>query len=133
VTVNGRPDWDSLHAMLAELRTGTAGLGEVQRESRAVTGVAWSDDGLVKAVVGPRGQLLDLELDPRLFRKPDSKLVAAVIVATVRNAVDEAMRQQREVLDRHVPPDLLPRTDNGLAELLGTADEDLREEDRDNG
>jgi hypothetical protein len=37
------------------------------------------------------------------------------------------------VLDRHVPPDLLPRTDNGLAELLGTADEDLREEDRDDG
>jgi DNA-binding protein YbaB len=119
-------DWESLHGMLAELRAGSGHLANVQRASREATGTAWSDDGLVKAVVGPRGQLLELELDPRLFRKPDSKLVAAVIVATVRNAVDEVSRRQQEILDEHVPADLLPRTEGGLAELLGTADADLR-------
>ena len=127
-----RADWSVLHGMLDKLTTATENLTHVQRESRRITGVAWSDDRLIKAVVGPRGQLLDLELDPRLFRRPDSAALSAAIVATVRIAVDEAMRHQREILDRHTPADLA----SGLSafhEQLAASDAELRGHDDQDG
>jgi DNA-binding protein YbaB len=71
-----------------------------------VTGTAWSPDGMIKAVVGPRGHLLELDIDPRVLRQPNSKALSATIVATVRSAVDEAARQSAEMMDASLPADL---------------------------
>jgi DNA-binding protein YbaB len=55
----------------------------------AATARAESDDGLISATVGGRGELLALTLDPRVFRVTDSRLLAERITRTVRGAVDQ--------------------------------------------
>ena len=101
-----RPDWNALYSMFDDLGKVVSGMEERQRKIFRITGVAWSDDRLIKAVVGPRGQLIELEIDPRIYRTPNSKALAATIVATVGRAVDDAMRQTTEVLDEGMPKDL---------------------------
>lgn len=63
---------------------------EIQKEMAGITGTAESDDGLISATTGVRGQLQSLELDPRIYRKPDSTALAAEITKTVRAAAEEA-------------------------------------------
>ena len=55
-----------------------------------VRATAYSDDGLVTAVVSGRGELLDLELDPRVYRDQDSGALADSIRRTVRDAAEAA-------------------------------------------
>ncbi len=76
---------------------------DTQRQMLAVTGTAWSDDRMIKAVVGPRGQLIELEIDPRVYRKPNSKALAASIVSTVRAAADDAITKTQEIVDQAMP------------------------------
>lgn len=98
-----RPNWNALESMIGDLRRSIANIGGAQRQMMRVTGTAWSDDRLIKAVVGPRGQLLELEIDPRVYRTPNSKALAASIVATVRAAVEEVLREGNEILEQNLP------------------------------
>ena len=52
--VPGRPDWGVLRDMVSDLRKATADLPNLQQRMLSVTGTAWSPDGMIKAVVGPR-------------------------------------------------------------------------------
>jgi DNA-binding protein YbaB len=130
-----RPDWGALHSAFDDMRKAIGGLEETQRKILKITGVAWSDDRLVKAVVGPRGQLIDLEIDPRVYRKPNSKALSATILATVRLAVDDAMAKTREFLDHNVPSDLRVKSVGGLdvRRLMSSHDGDLSREEGDDG
>ena len=107
--VPGRPDWGVLRDMMADLRKATSNLPNLQRQMMTVTGTAWSADGMIKAVVGPRGHLLELDIDPRVLRQPNSKALSASIVATVRAAVEDAGRQSAEMMDASLPADLRAR------------------------
>ena len=78
---------ESLTSQFEDLRRG---LGDFQRDLSAITATAKSPDGYVKATVGFRGQLVALELDPRIYRHPDSKLLAASITETVGRATADA-------------------------------------------
>jgi DNA-binding protein YbaB len=100
-----RPNWGAVESMIGDLRRSIGNIGTVQRRLMQVTGEAWSDDRLIKAVVGPRGQLLDLEIDPRIYRTPNSKALAASIIATVRAAVENVLREGSEILDENLPKD----------------------------
>ncbi|HEY2793592.1 MAG TPA: YbaB/EbfC family nucleoid-associated protein [Micromonosporaceae bacterium] len=100
-----RPNWTALESMIGDLRRSISSIGDVQRRLMHVTGTAWSEDRLVKAVVGPRGQLIELEIDPRVYRTPNSKALAATIVATVHAAVENVLRDGAEILDQHLPSD----------------------------
>lgn len=71
----------------------------------SLTGEAWSDDRLVRAEVGPRGQLVDLEIDPRVFRKPDSQSLRASILAAASAAVREVAERTQEIVAELLPPD----------------------------
>jgi DNA-binding protein YbaB len=62
-----------------------------------VRATAYSDDGLVTAVVNGRGELLDLELDPRVYRDQDSAALAGTIRATVRKAAADACRETADL------------------------------------
>lgn len=126
-----RPDWSVLRSMVDDLKRATRNLNDGQRRILEITGTAWSDDRLVKAVVGPRGQLVDLEIDPRVFRNPNSKALAAAILATVRAAVEDSMRQGREVRDELVPKDLqaLAERSRGGRDLMTLHDADLESTD----
>jgi DNA-binding protein YbaB len=126
-----RPDWSIVRSMIDDLQRARNNLAASQQRILKIKGEAWSDDRLIKAVVGPRGQLIDLEIDPRVFRNPNSKALAASILATVRTAVDDALRQGREVRDELVPKDLraLAESRRGDPDPLDQHDADLKDSD----
>jgi hypothetical protein len=74
----------------------------IQQELGKVRATADSDDGLITATAGGRGELIELELDPRIYRTTDAGALAQNIVDTIRQAVelaaDEAFVLTREVL-----------------------------------
>lgn len=72
--------------LAADVRSLRARLGEIRAEAE-------SDDGLITAVVGGSGQLLELRLDPRVYRAPDSAGLARAITETVNLAARRAQRQ----------------------------------------
>jgi DNA-binding protein YbaB len=127
-----RPDWSALRSMVNDLQSASAKVQESQRRLRAIRGLAQSPDRLVKATVGPRGQLVDLELDPRLFRNPNAKAVAAAIMATVRAAVEDSQRQAQEVRDELLPKDLqklVGSRTKSVDDLMSKHDADLGDDD----
>ena len=126
-----RPQWSAVLSMLDDVRRTAENVGEVQKKMLQVTGTAWSEDRMVKAVVGPRGHLIELDIDPRVFRKPNSKALAQSIVATVRAAVDQTMQQTQKILEESMPRDLPTDSVGGLniRKLMGTHDADLTKED----
>ena len=91
---------DELMAQFEQMRSG---MGDLQQKLRAVTGTATSDDGLVKATVGPRGHLINLELDPRIYRRPNSRQLAATITDTVQRAAARALAQVEELCTPFIP------------------------------
>ena len=69
-----------------------------------------SDDGLVSATVGSSGELVELWLDPRVHRNPDTARLAATITDTVRRAAERAAEQACAVLAAFLPPGSSPDT-----------------------
>ena len=122
-----RPDLTAIFGMINELRQSMGSVNETQKKIAQVTAVAWSDDRLVKATVGPRGQLVELDIDPRVYRTPNSKALAATIVATVRKAAEEAMAKTQELARAAMPRDLDAAKSGNLsmAELMRSHDADL--------
>lgn len=124
-----RPNWGALEGMLKDLRRTVSTLDDSQRRMLEVTGSAWSDDGMIKVVVGPRGHLLELDIDPRVLRRPNSKALSAAILATARLAVEDAAAQSQAILADVVPRDLRTAggtADTDLARILGSHDADVR-------
>jgi hypothetical protein len=132
-----RPNWAAFGEMVGDLRRSLDNVGDMQKRILKVTGTAWSEDRLVKAVVGPRGHLIELDLDPRIYRKPNSKALSAAIVATVREAVEDVLRQTKEILDEGLPNDMRMMgglADNDLLKLARRHDADvLAEGEEDDG
>jgi DNA-binding protein YbaB len=100
-------DLDGLRALAREMsgqfETLRRGMADLQRELRAVSVTAKSPDGYVTATVDARGQLRKLQLDPRIYRRPDSAQLAATITETVQQAVTEAAERVKAVSDRIAP------------------------------
>ena len=90
-------DLDALGRELRELRTAL----DDTRET------ATSEDGLITATAGGRGELVALELDPRIYRDQNCAELAAGIVETVRRAVEKAQHKAVEA----VGPQLLGPAD----------------------
>ena len=82
------------------------GYPELRRALLAVSATATSDDGLVTVTVGPRGQVVRLELDPRIYRRPDSRRLAATITATIDAATARAMSAVTELTRPYIPAEV---------------------------
>ncbi|MGH3747415.1 MAG: YbaB/EbfC family nucleoid-associated protein [Micromonosporaceae bacterium] len=80
----------------------------VQKKMMRVTATVQSADGAVTATVGPRGHLIDLKLDPKIYRRPNSGLLAQTIVQTVREAVEQAAKETQDMLEGVVPDEYHP-------------------------
>jgi DNA-binding protein YbaB len=80
-----------------------SGLGDLQKRLMAVNATVRSSDGYVSATVGPRGQLLRLDLDPRIYRRPDSRELAKTITETIQKATAEAMQKVEEACRPYLP------------------------------
>lgn len=76
--------------MAEDVRSLRARLGEIRAGAE-------SDDGLITAVAGGTGQLLELRLDPRIYRAPDSAALARAITDTIHRAVSRAQREGQAV------------------------------------
>ncbi len=61
-------------------------LRTLRDEAAKMSATADSPDGLVRATVNARGELLELELDERIYRTADSVALAATINATIQSA-----------------------------------------------
>jgi DNA-binding protein YbaB len=91
---------DELMAQFERMRSG---LGDLQQKLKAVAATVTSDDGLVTATVGPRGQVVKVEFDPRIYRRPNSKELSATVTDTIRKATAKAMAEVEELTRPFVP------------------------------
>ncbi|WP_165777486.1 YbaB/EbfC family nucleoid-associated protein [Amycolatopsis antarctica] len=74
-------------------------LRAAHRKIEAVRGSGECPDGLVTATVDGRGELLALDLDPRIYREHDTRALGARILAAVGEANADARRQVAAVAD----------------------------------
>ncbi|MGI5151715.1 YbaB/EbfC family nucleoid-associated protein [Plantactinospora sp. CA-294935] len=89
-----------LSARLAEYSRLTEDLLAMREGIDQIRVTAYSPDGLVTVTVGGRGELVDLELDPRIFREPDATALAGSIAGTIRDAADAAARDAARIAAR---------------------------------
>ena len=80
-----------------------SGATDLQQRVSEIEVTERSADGHVTATVGPRGQLVRLVLDPRLYRNPDSVRLADTITETVQVAAEKAIAQVTELCEALVP------------------------------
>jgi len=93
---------EELMAQFQKLREGAA---DLQRRLKEVTATARSQDRYVTATVGPRGQLIRLELDPRIYRDPNSRELARTITETIQRATAEAADKVAKLCRPLLPED----------------------------
>ncbi len=68
-----------------------------------IRGTGYSDDDLVTAVVDGRGQLVELELDPRIYRDRNATELATRIVAAIHDAAADAEREAVKFAEKLLP------------------------------
>jgi hypothetical protein len=69
-----------------------------------------SDDGLITATVDARGELIEVNLDPRIYRAPDSDTLSATIAETIQRAVRQAQGEVFILVRPFLPPGATPAT-----------------------
>lgn len=72
-------------------------------KARAVQVTEKSRDGLISATVGARGELIRLDIDPRVYRRPDSRELADAITETIHRAATKAQERVVEVFEPLIP------------------------------
>ncbi|WP_371687605.1 YbaB/EbfC family nucleoid-associated protein [Micromonospora sp. KC721] len=108
-----RARFDEVYGQYQQLRSG---LDELQRKLAQLRVVERSDDGQVTATVGPRGELISVELQPAVFRERDARALGEKITATVRRATAAAVAATQELVAAHLP------ANSGTVEYLRTGD-----------
>ncbi|MFY1653078.1 YbaB/EbfC family nucleoid-associated protein [Solwaraspora sp. WMMB762] len=91
---------DELMAQFDRMRSG---VGDLQQQLRAVSATVTSDDGLVTVTVGPRGQVTKVELDPRIYRRPNAAQLSTTVTETIRAATAQAMAEVEQICRPMVP------------------------------
>lgn len=98
----------------------------VQRKLAQIVASAESPDGLIDASVDGRGGLLELRLDPRIYRDTDSAALAKTIAATIRAATAQAQDQVFELTKHSLSPEKTRAdTDLGFDQVLHGLDREL--------
>ncbi len=124
--------WTGLDSMINDIRAAWGDIAEIQTAMLSVTGVGHAAGDLIRAEVGPRGQLIALDIDQTHLRTIDARALTDDILAAVRLAVDDAGRQTTEALNSALAKDLaVDRLGGaGLQDLLHSHDADLSEHQR---
>jgi DNA-binding protein YbaB len=111
-----------------------AGMDELQHKLAALQVSAESADGYVRATVGPRGQLVRLVLDRRVYGAYEPAALAETITSTVRTAADRSVEQVQQIVGGYLPPGSAAADylrDNKFSTLMRRHDAALREESSD--
>jgi DNA-binding protein YbaB len=106
---NNLPDTAGIRAYAAELQQRFERLQQegpkLQSQARALQVTEKSRDGLISATVGARGDLIRLDLDPRIYRRPDARGLANAITETIKKAGAKAQQEVVELFSSLVPRD----------------------------
>ncbi|WP_430789240.1 YbaB/EbfC family nucleoid-associated protein [Actinoplanes sp. G11-F43] len=97
-----RARFDDVVSQYQRLRLG---LDDLQERLSTMNVTEESPDGLVRATVGPRGQLVDLKLDHEVYRRHDPDQLARTILRTVEAAVAKTTDQVQELVGEILPAD----------------------------
>ncbi|OXM45466.1 hypothetical protein CFP75_30685 [Amycolatopsis alba DSM 44262] len=81
------------------------GIETVRNETADLRVSAESPDGLIIATVTSRGELVDLAIDPRVYRSPASTALAEAILDATRQAAANARHLVFARLRRFLPAD----------------------------
>ncbi|WP_116206200.1 YbaB/EbfC family nucleoid-associated protein [Amycolatopsis circi] len=95
--------YEEYRQLAADIRAAQSRMAEVRAE-------ASSEDDLITAVVGSSGELVELRLDSRIYRAPDSAQLAADITDAVHRAAELARQETFSILSGFLPPDASPET-----------------------
>ncbi|SHN03279.1 YbaB/EbfC family nucleoid-associated protein [Cryptosporangium aurantiacum] len=102
------------------------GVGELQQQLRTIEVVVHSDDRLVTATLGPRGQLVRLELDPRIYRDPNSRELASKITDTIQKGARQVADRTLELCRPFLPEDdVRTQLDGDLDTFFTRLDNDI--------
>lgn len=82
----------------------------LQRTIAETRETADSADGMVAATVGGNGELVELWLDPRIYRTPDSAALAATITDTIHQAARQAEERVFAATATFLPDGATPET-----------------------
>ena len=124
-----RARFDDVFGQYQRLRSG---MDEMQRRLAELQVSAESEDGLIRATVGPRGQLIDLRLDRRIYRDMDAGELSRKIVTTTEQAAAQMAEQVQRMMAGYLPADSGPMRfirDNDFGSLLRRQDAIMREAD----
>ncbi|WP_306215822.1 YbaB/EbfC family nucleoid-associated protein [Actinoplanes sp. RD1] len=118
-----RARFDEVYGDYQRLRSG---MDDLQQRLAGLRATARSEDGLVTATVGPRGQLVHLELDRAVHRdlRPDE--LADLIVAVTAAAATKVAGEVQRLLAGHFPASsgtMRFLRSNDLGSLLDRQDE----------
>lgn len=101
------PDLAGVRAYVSELEKRFTRLREegpkLQDRLRSLQVTEKSRDGLITATVGVRGELVKLELDPRIYQRPDARALAEQITRTAQKAGAKAREQVVDELSTLLP------------------------------
>ncbi|MGA8112392.1 MAG: YbaB/EbfC family nucleoid-associated protein [Actinocatenispora sp.] len=102
-----RADWQAhIDELMDQYRTMRDNVSAMQEQVREIVGTAESEDGLVRASVGYRGDLSGLEIDPRVLRSYDSLTLSETILAVAQAATTDLRRQMTETMSPYLPESL---------------------------
>lgn len=76
---------------------------KLQERARALQVTEKSGDGLIAATVGARGELIRLDIDPRVYRRPNARALADDITDTIKRAGARARDEVVELFATLVP------------------------------
>ncbi|MGI5273999.1 YbaB/EbfC family nucleoid-associated protein [Nonomuraea sp. CA-218870] len=91
---------DELREMFRQIQD--SGL-ELHARAKTVQITEKSRDGLVSVTVNVRGELVRLDLDPRVYRRPDARMLADTITQTTHRAVARARERVMEIFEPVIP------------------------------
>jgi DNA-binding protein YbaB len=96
--------------MQAEYESLAGDIRSTQQRMAEIRATAESDDGLIGATVGGSGELVELWLDPRIYRAPDSDALARDITETIHQAARLAQQEVIAIVASLLPADATPET-----------------------
>ena len=122
-----RARFDDVVSQYQRLRLG---MDDIQERLSTMAVTAESPDGLVRATVGARGQLIDLRLDREIYRRGDPEELSRVILRTVERAVAKTTGQVQEMVGEYLPTGSAAAgflRDGDFGNLLARQDRIMRE------
>ena len=107
MTSSESPDITGMRAYAESLKSQFEDLVErgpdLAKNAREVQITEKSSDGLVSVTVNANGRLVRLDLDPRIYRRPDSRELADTIVETIERASEAVQERVLDIFEPLVP------------------------------